>query len=78
MKTAISIPDPLFQQAEHLAHQLGVSRSELYARAVAALVAALQTQRVTEALDQLYAVEDSRLDAAVAQIQAASLPNEVW
>jgi len=35
MKIAISIPDPIFQAAEGLAHRLGISRSELYAEALA-------------------------------------------
>jgi hypothetical protein len=34
MKTAISIPDPLFAAAEQFAHDNGLSRSELFARAV--------------------------------------------
>ena len=34
MKTAISIPDEVFRSAERLAQRLGVSRSELYAKAV--------------------------------------------
>jgi len=36
MKTAISLPDPVFNQAEALAQQLGLSRSELYTRALQA------------------------------------------
>ena len=39
MKTAISLPDDLFDSADELAQQLGVSRSELYARAVAEYLA---------------------------------------
>jgi metal-responsive CopG/Arc/MetJ family transcriptional regulator len=35
MKTAVSIPDPLFEAADNLAGRLGISRSELYARALA-------------------------------------------
>ena len=34
MKTAISIPDALFQAAEDAAKRLAISRSELYVRAV--------------------------------------------
>lgn len=30
MKTAISLPDSVFEEAEALAKQLGLSRSELY------------------------------------------------
>ena len=36
MKTAVTIPDPLFDAAEKLAKQLDLSRSEFYARAVEA------------------------------------------
>ena len=35
MKTAISLPDELFAAAEKLAERLGVSRSQLYATALA-------------------------------------------
>ena len=34
MKTAISIPDDLFQEAEKLAQDLDLTRSALYARAL--------------------------------------------
>lgn len=34
MKTAISLPDKLFKQAERLAKKQRLSRSELYARAL--------------------------------------------
>ena len=39
MKTAISIPDPVFRSAERLAARLGLSRSELYCRALKDLLA---------------------------------------
>lgn len=34
MKTAISLPDSVFEEAEALAQQLGLSRSELYTKAL--------------------------------------------
>ena len=37
MRTAISIPDDLFESAEELAAELGMSRSQLYATALARL-----------------------------------------
>ena len=36
MKTAISLPDLVFEEAEALASQLGLSRSELYTKALQA------------------------------------------
>lgn len=38
MKASVSIPDPLFHEAEKLAKRLGMPRSQLYARALQALV----------------------------------------
>lgn len=54
MKTAISIPDEVFEEAEHLARKMKKSRSEIYSRAVREYVARYSDDRVTEALDLLY------------------------
>ncbi|PWB67846.1 MAG: hypothetical protein C3F15_17390 [Holophagae bacterium] len=78
MKTAISIPDEVFQAAEELAERLGVSRSELYATAVAQFVAELRSRGVTERLNQVYAGESSSLDLALERAQADALASEEW
>jgi predicted transcriptional regulator len=52
MKTAVSIPDDVFAQADELAAQLNVSRSQLYATALRALVA--QQESVTRQLDLVH------------------------
>ncbi|MDZ7631520.1 MAG: hypothetical protein U5K74_09270 [Gemmatimonadaceae bacterium] len=39
MKTAISLPDALFDEADAVAYRLGVSRSQLYATALAEYIA---------------------------------------
>ena len=70
MQTAISIPGPLFEQAEALAHRLHVSRSELYANALRALVEQHDEVAKRRALDELYAVESSALPAGSARAQA--------
>jgi metal-responsive CopG/Arc/MetJ family transcriptional regulator len=63
MKTAISIPDDVFQEAERLAAVLKQSRSQLYSRAVREYVARHSADSVTAALDAVCAVEfDSGLD----------------
>jgi metal-responsive CopG/Arc/MetJ family transcriptional regulator len=51
MKTAISIPDDVFEDAERLARRLGHSRSQLYSRALREFVARHEPDRVTTALD---------------------------
>lgn len=78
MKTAISIPDDLFKAAEDLAHELQVSRSQLYARAVAELIARLGADDVTRRLDEFYSRAGSRLDPVLGRLQEDSLPSEDW
>jgi len=57
MKTAVSIPDRVFEQAEEVAQRLRKSRSELYTEALAEYLARRQpdavTSRVNEALDAI-------------------------
>jgi hypothetical protein len=80
MKTAVSIPDPLFEEAERLAKVRGLSRSALYAAAVADYVKVQRNCGVREQLDAVYGArpEDSALDPMVARAQLRSLPDEDW
>jgi predicted transcriptional regulator len=55
MKTAISIPDDLFDDAERLAKALQKSRSRLYGDAVREYLARHSPDRVTDTLDRLCA-----------------------
>jgi hypothetical protein len=77
MKTAISIPDPLFAAAERASRKLGMSRSQFYSKAVEAYLKANRTQD-KEALDAVYGEEDSQLDPVLAMIQDASLQPKEW
>ena len=80
VKTAISIPDSLFEEAERLAKRRGWSRSELYANAVTAYVNSERFSGVREKLDAVYGddEEDSAIDPFLADAQARSLPREKW
>jgi len=78
MKTAISIPDPIFQEAEQLAQKLGLSRSELFTRAVVAFLKEKRQENITARLNELYENEPSQLDPLIARIQFASLPEDEW
>ena len=78
MKTAISIPDELFEKAEELAERLEVSRSQLYARAIAEYTERHSSQQVREKLNAIYAEMESALDPALAIMQSVSLPREKW
>lgn len=78
MKTAVSIPDQIFEKADQLANKLGLSRSELYASAIQAYVESYQARGVTEALNRVYREEDSSLDPVLSALQASVLPREDW
>jgi len=53
MKTAVSIPDELFQQAEQLARALGKSRSQIYREALAEYLGRRNPHSITSTLDEL-------------------------
>ena len=78
MKVAVSIPEELFASAETLVRRLRVSRSHLYATALAEFLAKHRGRKVTERLNSVYGVEDSRLDGALRRRQAQSIRNESW
>ena len=73
MKTAISLPDELFESADALAERLGLSRSELYATAVAEYLAKHRDEDVTARLNSVFAEETSGIDPKLRSAQALSL-----
>ena len=79
MKTAISIPDPVFEEAEELARRLGTSRSALYTRALAAFLEAHRTEDVTARMNRVCAEIDTSADPVLTRMQALSMaPDEDW
>ena len=73
MKTAISIPDHIFEEAEATARRLGMSRSQLFARAVAEFIASHRGQRITDALDRVYDRDHGQVDPGLAELQLRSI-----
>ena len=71
MKTAVSIPNDVFEAAERMAKQLQSSRSQLYTRALAEFVARHDDDRITAAMnaviDEVGAAPDDFVRAAAAQ-----------
>ena len=78
MKTAISIPDITFEAAEEVARDLGISRSELYRRALEQFLKKYQKRVLTDALNEVYADDKGGLDPALARMQFASIEREDW
>jgi metal-responsive CopG/Arc/MetJ family transcriptional regulator len=67
MKTAISIPDEIFERASRRAHELGMSRSEFFSRAAIRYLNELDAVSVTHQIDQTVdaqaQLDESALDA---------------
>ncbi|MEH2302207.1 MAG: ribbon-helix-helix domain-containing protein [Nostoc sp.] len=78
MKTAISLPDSIFEEAEALAKELGVSRSELYTKALKAYLRKYNRNQMLNQLNRVYSEESSELDPVLAKLQFMSLPREDW
>ena len=78
MRTTISLPDDLFESGEALAERLEVSRSRLYAVALAEFVAKHQHEETTARLDEVYLSEQSGLDPALRSAQARRVAGVDW
>lgn len=78
MKTAISIPDEVFEAADRTAKKLGVSRSELYATAVHEFIERNIVEDVTSKLNEVYASTKSDLDERLCKMQGQLLAKENW
>lgn len=78
MKTAVSIPDQLFESAEIFARRRGISRSELFATALRHYLQEHQSEGITQQLDSIYGAESSTLEPALVHMQARSLASDEW
>lgn len=78
MKTAVSIPDEIFAAADELARRAGMSRSELYAKALSEYLRRDRYAGLSEKLDEIYSKVESALDPAWVRAQAAVLKRDRW
>ena len=78
MKVAISLPDPVFDAAELLAQELSISRSQLYAQALAEFLQARSATAVTAKLNEVYGRESSVVEAGLMKAQLKVLSHEAW
>ena len=78
MKTAISIPDPVFSATERLAHEMNKSRSEVYSLALAEYVARHAPEHVTEAMDKVCAEVGEEGDQFAASAARRLLERSEW
>ena len=79
MKTAISIPDDVFEQAEQAAKRLGLSRSELFTRAVKAFLATRLERNITSSYNAAFGdATDSDVDAFRREATRRTLLDVEW
>jgi len=80
MKTAISIPDNLFKDAEITAKQLGLARSQLYVKAIKEFIEHHNKEYITDKLNTLYAHENNMEDFTETGIESLreATKNDSW
>lgn len=78
MKTALSIPDDLFERAEDFARRFGKSRSQLYREALAEYLCRRDPRAVTSVLDELADELGAGSDAWLAEAGRRALGRSEW
>ena len=78
MKVAVSIPDPVFDEGEQLARRLKTSRSDLYARALAAYVGDHAPDQVTQAINDVVDAVGTEPDGFAKAAARAALERVEW
>ena len=78
MKTAVSIPDEVFQRVERFARRSGRSRSEVFSAAVQEYVARHAPDEVTDAMDRVCAEVSDQPDAFVRAAGRRVLERTEW
>ena len=78
MKTAISVPDDVFEEAERLVRQTRRSRSELYTLALTEYLARHAPDRITEAMDRVVSEVGEEVDEFVVEASRRILSRVEW
>ena len=82
MKTAISLPDSLFDEAEKTARSLGIPRSRLFAEALEEFINRHKRERITERLNEVYnsspGLEESEISKASLDSLRELTKNDAW
>ena len=78
MKTAVSIPDDVFEGAERLARRTNRSRSRLFSDALTEYLARHTPDEVTEAMDMALAQIGEEEDSFVSSAARAVLERTEW
>ena len=78
MKTAISVPDKIYRDAERLSRRLKKSRSQVYTEAVTEYIARHDPEAVTDAMNRVCEMVDTRPDPALGAAARRILEAVEW
>jgi hypothetical protein len=78
MKTAISVPNDVFELSERLAKKLKVSRSKIFAMGVEKLGKEHDEEEIIANINRVCEKVDTSLDPAVRQYQSRTAKRENW
>ena len=78
MKTAVSIPDEVFEGAERFARRTKKSRSRIFSEALKEYLARHTPEQVTEAMDKALEEIGEQKDAFVAAAARRTLERVEW
>ena len=78
MKTAVSVPDDVFEKAEHLARRTKKSRSQVFSEALEEYVARHVPEQVTEKMNQVCAEVGNAADEFVSSSARRILERSEW
>lgn len=78
MKTAVSVSDPVFEQAERLARRTRKTRSRLYSDALREYLARHSPDDVTEAMNQVCEQLGEQRELFVAKAAGRTLEQSEW
>jgi metal-responsive CopG/Arc/MetJ family transcriptional regulator len=78
MKTAVSIPNEIFEAAERLARRTRKTRSRLFSDALREYVARRSPEKITESMDQALAEIGEEKDLFVSSASRRRLDQVEW
>ncbi len=82
MKTAISLPDALYVDAEKTAKSMGIPRSQLFAIALQEFINHHKRERITEQLNEVYKNSEPESPSLMKEVNIMSMreltQNDTW
>ena len=80
MKTAVSLPERLYKDAEKAAKSMGIPRSQLFAKALEEYISHHKRDKVTEKLNEIY--KKSNIESNIEETGLESIrdltKNDAW